>query len=105
TFYDYDITDDRRTTWDSQYGAHGINSEGNYHGNTGAKFAFGNANTGTSLDNQTWGGNTLNKYNNIGHEGCTFGLVTGLDANGHIQYADGLAVPDLFDETDGAVTG
>lgn len=105
TFYDYDITDDNRTTWDGQNGAHGINSEGNYHGNTGAQFAFGNANTGTSLDNQSWNGNTLNKYNNNGHEGCTFGLVKGLDDNGHIQYADGLAVPDLFDETDGAVTG
>ena len=99
TFYDYDITDDGWTTWDSTYGSHGINSGSNYTG-SGAKLAFGNANTGTALQNESWNGNTLNQYNHSGNGllGCTFGLVTGLDSNGHIQYASGVDAPKLFDD-------
>lgn len=104
TFYDYDITDDGKTTWDSTFGQHGINSGSNYSG-SGAKLAFGNANTGTGLQNENWNNNTLNQYNHMGNslQGCTFGLVTGLDENGHIQYANGVVAPDLFDE--GGATG
>ena len=105
-FYDYDITDDGRTTWDGTNGAHGINSGSNYSG-SGAKFAFGNKNTGTGLGDQSWNGNTLNKFNepnrNNNLHGTTFGLVTGLDENGYIQYADGVVAPKLFD--DGSATG
>lgn len=99
TFYDYDITDDGWTTWDSKNGSHGINSGSNYKG-SGAKLAFGNANTGTGLENQSWNGNTLNQYNHSGNglQGATFGLVTGLDSKGHIQYANGVDAPNLFDE-------
>ena len=107
-FYDYDITDDGRTTWDGTRGSHGINSGSNYPKfESGAKFAFGNKNTGTGLGDQSWNGNTLNKfnepnrYNNL--QGTTFGLVTGLDENGYIQYADGVVAPKLFD--DGSATG
>ena len=104
TFYDYDITDDGKTTWDAANGSHGINSGSNYTG-SGAKLAFGNANTGTSLQNESWNGNTLNQYNRSGNGllGCTFGLVTGLDSNGHIVYANGVDAPKLFD--DGSATG
>lgn len=104
TFYDYDITDDGWTTWDSENGSHGINSGSNYTG-SGAKLAFGNANTGTGLENQSWNGNTLNQYNHSGNglQGATFGLVTGLDSEGHIQYASGVNAPNLFD--DGPATG
>ena len=104
TFYDYDITDDGWTTWDSTNGQHGINSGSNYTG-SGAKLAFGNANTGTALQNESWNGNTLNQYNHSGGglQGCTFGLVTGLDSEGHIQYASGVTAPNLFD--DGSATG
>lgn len=104
TFYDYDITDDGETTWDGMNGQHGINSGSNYKG-SGAKLAFGNANTGTALQNESWKGNTLNQYNHSGGGllGCTFGLVTGLDSNGHIIYADGVSAPNLFD--DGSATG
>ena len=104
TFYDYDITDDGWTTWDSTNGQHGINSGSNYTG-SGAKLAFGNANTGTALQNESWNGNTLNQYNHSGGglQGCTFGLVTGLDSEGHIQYASGVTAPNLFD--DGNATG
>ena len=104
TFYDYDITDDGKTTWDGTNGQHGINSGSNYT-RGGAKLAFGNANTGTGLENESWNGNTLNQYNRSGGglQGCTFGLVTGLDSEGHIVYADGVAAPNLFD--DGSATG
>ena len=104
TFYDYDITDDGWTTWDSENGSHGINSGSNYKG-SGAKLAFGNANTGTGLENEKWDGNTLNQYNHSGNglQGATFGLVTGLDSEGHIQYANGVDAPNLFD--DGSATG
>ena len=104
TFYDYDITEDGWTTWDSTNGSHGINSGSNYTG-SGAKLAFGNANTGTALQNESWNGNTLNQYNHSGNGllGCTFGLVIGLDGEGHIQYADGVDAPNLFD--DGSATG
>ena len=105
-FYDYDITDDEKTTWDTTFGSHGINSKSNYSG-SGAKLAFGNVNTGTGLGNESWNGNTLNKFNepnrNNNLQGTTFGLVTGLDSNGHIQYADGVDAPNLFD--DGGATG
>lgn len=109
TFYDYDITDDGKVTWDGTYGAHGINSSSNYAG-SGAKLAFGNANTDTGLATETWNGNYLNQYNREnpndssspeqGFKGCTFGLVTRLDSNGHLQYAPGVDAPDLFDEGD-----
>lgn len=106
TFYDYDITDDAKTTWDGTNGSHGINSGSNYSG-SGAKLAFGNVNTGTGLGNESWNGNTLNKFNepnrNNNLQGTTFGLVTGLDGNGHIQYAGGVDAPNLFD--DGGATG
>lgn len=104
TFYDYNITDDGKTTWDGTNGQHGINSGSNYT-RDGAKLAFGNANTGTGLENESWNDNTLNQYNRSGGglQGCTFGLVTGLDSEGHIVYADGVAAPNLFD--DGSATG
>ncbi|MDM8302401.1 fibro-slime domain-containing protein [Collinsella tanakaei] len=105
-FYDYDITDDGETTWDATNGSHGINSGSNYSG-SGAKLAFGNVNTGTGLGNESWEGNTLNKFNepnrNNNLQGTTFGLVTGLDENGHIQYADGVNAPKMFDG--GTATG
>lgn len=103
-FYDYDITDDGLITWDNVNGQHGINSGSNYSG-SGAKLAFGNANTGTGLENENWNGNTLNQYNHSGNGllGATFGLVTGLDSEGNIQYASGVDAPNLFD--DGSAIG
>lgn len=119
TFYDYDITDDSSVTWDNTNQQHGINSPSNYSG-SGAKLLFGNANTGIGLEGknydtgQVWGeiwtdkdgkGNYLNQYNHLGggKNGATFGLVTGLDSEGHIQYADGVNAPNLFDG--GTATG
>ena len=100
-FYDYDITDNGKITRGTDGTTYGINSDENYSG-SGAKFAFGNANTGTGLENETWEGNTLNQYNRItnGYNGCTFGLVIGLDTSGNIQYAPGVNAPKLFNDGD-----
>lgn len=59
-FYDYDITEDGTHTHKNG-NAQGINNPENYENYTSgdAKFAFGNANTGTGLDTQSWEGNTL----------------------------------------------
>lgn len=131
-FYDYDIGDGKiyeneadakngkngkststqGTTkeWYMRTGQQGINSSGNYT-KSGAKFAFGNANTGSGLQHEQWSGNLLNKNNTAqgGHptvsgsyKGCTFGLAASL-VNGKIQYAEGITVPNLFN--DGAATG
>ena len=105
-FYDYDITDGNGYT-NINGAAQGINSPKNYEENFeegDAKLAFGNANTGTGLENEKWDGNTLNKKNeNSQYEGCTYELVTGLDKNGNLQYAEGVAAPNLFN--DGEATG
>lgn len=91
--------------WDKHLYAYtkeqGINSSGNYSG-SGTKLAFGNVNTGTNLGRLTWDGNELNKYNNKGYQGCTFGLVTGMNGGG-VQYASGINAPKLF--SDGSATG
>ncbi len=130
-FYDYDIGDGKiyaqqsdaqngnngkptstqgTGTWYMRTGQQGINSPGNYT-KPGVKFAFGNANTGSGLQHEQWNGNLLNKNNTTqgGHptvigsyKGCTFGLAASL-VNGKIQYADGVIVPNLFN--DGAGTG
>ena len=133
-FYDYDITSGRMYTnvsnainnsssGSTQTGkqqngtlyyvytkAAGINSAGNYS-KGGTRLAFGNVNTGTTMGENLWSGNLLNKYNGTqdGHptvtgayKGCTFGLVTGLK-DGKIQYASGVKAPKLFNE--GSATG
>ncbi len=116
-FYDYDITDGRfyqsastsGGTYDTQSAAgsnpvyaytdrQGINSSGNFSG-SGAKLAYGNSNTGSGLENETWGGNKLNQFNTGSYKGCTFGIATGLDGNGNIRYAAGIDAPSLFNES------
>ena len=111
-FYDYDITDGKWTSvtnwtntrlYDTKQ--KGINSAGNYSGE-GVKLAFGNVNTGTDWGSLTWNGNYLNKSNSTGwgesrvyysYMGCTFGLATSLE-DGKIQYANGVAAPNLFND-------
>lgn len=109
TFYDYDITDGNTGNLNSQQ--KGINSASNYSGN-GQKFAFGNANCGTGMQNYTHDGIYMNQYsitmNSTYTEpqtnyGCNFGLVTELDANGKLKYADGVIAPNLFN--DGSAEG
>ena len=101
-FYDYDITEDRIHTYKDNR-AQGINNPENYKNYTSgdAMFAFGNANTGTGLDTQSWGGNTLNKANiKNKFQGCTYGIVSGLDEDRHLIYSEGIAAPNLFNEGD-----
>ncbi|MDE6830234.1 MAG: hypothetical protein K2P34_07905, partial [Lachnospiraceae bacterium] len=130
-FYDYDIGDGKiyaseanakngtngKSTstqgtgiWYMRTGQEGINSSENYS-DSGTKFAFGNSNTGSGLQHEQWSGNLLNKNNSTqtGHptvagsyKGCTFGLAARL-VNGKIQYADGVTVPNLFN--DGSAIG
>ncbi|MCI9530581.1 MAG: LPXTG cell wall anchor domain-containing protein [Lachnospiraceae bacterium] len=130
-FYDYDISDGKiyaslgeaqsgnggkptstqgTGIWYMRTGQQGINSPDNYTG-SGTKLAFGNANTGSGLQHEKWSGNLLNKNNSTqnGHpsvtgsyKGCTFGLAASL-VGGKIQYADGVSVPNLFN--DGSAAG
>lgn len=108
-FHDYDISDGSRATGTYTYNGktydyiltqtteYGINSAANYSG-AGTKLAFGNHNAGTNFGTLTWNQNELNKYNNRSLKGCTFGLATGLDAAGHVQYASGVIAPKLFND-------
>lgn len=92
-------------TWYMRTGQQGINNPDNYTGE-GTKLAFGNANTGSGLQHENWGGNLLNKHNGTqgGHptvtgsyKGCTFGLVQGMQ-DGKIQYSSGVSAPNLFND-------
>lgn len=122
-FYDYDISNgafyksktDGQTPVNAQYtstqaaheasggtsymrtGKEGINSDENY--GDGVKLAFGNANTATGREGESWSGNSLNQYNRTGggYNGCTFGLVSHME-NGHVVYTSGVTAPNLFDE-------
>lgn len=87
----------------------GINHSSNYPGGASASsaFAFGNGNTGVPWMNATFGASQtinnvlqeskMNVFNRTNFEGCTFGLVTGLDENGLPVFADGIKVPPIFD--------
>ena len=98
TFYDYDITDGNTGNLNSQQ--KGINSASNYSG-SGEKFAFGNANCGTGMQNYTHDGIYMNQYSITMNKtytepqtnyGCNFGLVKGL-ANGKLVYDKGVIAP------------
>ncbi|MCI8648377.1 MAG: fibro-slime domain-containing protein [Firmicutes bacterium] len=136
-FYDYDIGDgyiysnatdaqnqtnqkNTSTQDGNQYYMHtnrsGINSPDNYQNDGGAKLGFGNANTGSGLQEEKWGTNkeTLNRFNRrenhfstdattASFSGCTFGLAKSL-SQGEIQYSDNVDVPKLFNE-EGSVNG
>lgn len=132
-FYDYDISDGKwyryssmtatdiyqshpndSTTAYAKTASQGINSAGNFNG-SGTKLAFGNANTGTGLDRESfWADgqtNTPNKTNGGSSAkyysynfGATFGLVERYDsAQNKLVFRDGIVAPDLFGTT--PVTG
>ncbi len=111
-FYDYNITDGNvyssastsSAAWSSgtKYvytQEAGINSSGNYAG-TGTKYAFGNRNTGTGLGDVLWNGNRLNANNSSsygnGYQGCTFGIVSGLDTSDNVVFSSGINAPNVF---------
>lgn len=107
-FYDYDISNGEKTDGRLKTGTAGINSKGNYSDGTKwdarvGVLAFGNSNCGTGMGMfKTNGGRYLNQYGGSATYGCTFGLAKSL-SNGMIQYADGIYVPNLFN--DGTATG
>lgn len=124
-FYDYDITDGKiyseadlsaakrnresapsaQNKWYLYTEQQGINSPQNYpEGTTNGKLAFGNSESiaPTGLGNQTCGGYNINQANGSVQGGGTFGLVTGLTEDGKLIYADGVHVPNLFNEGDAA---
>ncbi len=112
-FYDYDITDETVSggngTKDDPYivnsNKQGINSESN--AGTGARYAFGNANTGNGWDKTvdkthmgvTWetltGSQTPNVANSNNPSGCTFGIVDGLEGDS-VRWSSGMTGPKLF---------
>lgn len=98
-FYDYDISSGPGDKKILDTKSSGINA---YFKKTGVPFAFGNNNAGTDYGTLTWNGNQLNKFNTASYEGCTFGLVTGIQ-NGVLQFAEGVEAPDLF--STGTFTG
>lgn len=127
TFYDYDITDgvwystksdadnyrnakqvsawNKTTTSYQNTGAWGINSNANYGFDTraeGVRLCFGNVNTGVAHRGDKFEGYYMNGANQAtnNYRQCIFGLVKGIDENGHLIYADGLSVPNLFNDGD-----
>ena len=108
-FFDYDISDGKiyngsgtayntsqqnDNTWYAKTKLQGINK---YTGQSGTvKLGYGNVNTGSGLGDETWNGNTINKYNTISYKGCTFGLVTGFNADGSLNFANGISAPNMF---------
>lgn len=123
-FFDYDITDGHYytsyenmlsqtdpqpiSTWDSKSKIwvntvkQGINSDANVEGKTGtARYAFGNANHGTTLSNEmTSGTYKINMINRPSFKGCYYGLVTGLDENKQLIWNPEIKAPNLFDDGD-----
>ncbi len=120
-FYDYDITDDGKTTankkgpdnspqqdGDVRLRGNGINTSTNYSDTNVALYAFGNANSGTGLWTQKFNdpagsANELNKTNDNSYAGCTFGLADSLTNEGKIRYRNDIRVPNLFN--DGSANG
>lgn len=125
-FYDYDITDGKFYTdqactqempssqseeylknypWATIYvktDAYGINHPDNYKNNGGAKFAFGNANTGVRWKDDIWISPLKKNVNlnraNIGTiGGCSFRMINCLDMDGNIVWEEGMDAPYLYD--------
>lgn len=83
----------------------GINSDDNYGDLSKALLAFGNANTQNGRDYTGGASQKVDGFTiNTGNRGqnnfklCSFGIVTGVDSNGHLIYNDKISAPNLFDE-------
>lgn len=102
-FYDYNISNGKTSDGRLETGTVGINSKENYSDGTKwdarvGVLAFGNSNCGTGMGLfKTKGGKYLNQYGGSATYGCTFGLAKSLK-DGMIQYADGIYVPNLFND-------
>ncbi len=73
--------------------------------NTAQNLGFGNGPgvNKTGMGENKWNGYELNKANTQSYGDCTFELVTRLETDGTIQYAEGVNAPNLFN--DGAANG
>lgn len=85
----------------------GIHTTGNYKGQTGTKYAFGNGtNAATGLGNVTWNGYYINKANGSSFQNCTFKLVQDtLPIDGRLQFSSGIVAPNLFNAMGEKVEG
>ncbi len=111
-FYDYNVGDGNvyagNSTSSGQWssgtkyinvGRQGINNTSNYSG-SGIALGFGNNNVQTGLGTLYWNGNQLNKYNNNGLLGCTFGLPSSLNTNTNvITFSSDVDAPNLYSGT------
>ena len=104
-FYDYDVSDGLRSDGMIDVAGKGINSKGNYADDGRAKLGFGNGEgvLKTGLGDESWGGNTLNKSNANGFNGCTFGMVSRIGAGDTLIFDSTIDAPALFG--DEAATG
>lgn len=107
-FYDYDISDGYTTSGGITTAVTANNGINSFTAASGTvKYAFGNVNTLTNFGNNIWvnngKNNSLNKYNSVNsaYDGCTFGLVTGINEDGTLIFANGVSAPVLFGKTDG----
>ena len=125
-FYDYDITDgliytdseltdEHNTSEQSELETdqniyihtstddgtgYGINSRDNYKSDDLPKLAFGNNSMNTGMNQYKLDDFLINAANDTSETsgGACFGLVKGLDKNGHLIWDDRLDVPNLFQE-------
>lgn len=107
-FYDYDISDGYTTSGGVTTAVTANNGINKFTAASGTvKYAFGNSNANTNFGTVSWRNNgkdnTLNQYNrvNTSYDGCTFGLVTGINDDGTLIFASGISAPTLFGKTDG----
>lgn len=103
-FYDYDITEDGKTTGNKSdivnARGNGINTDKNFQGKNGARFVFGNGNSGTGMWEEFWNGTVpFNRANRFSYGLSAYGLVSGLNKDGTLKWSEGIAAPDLFNET------
>lgn len=109
-FYDYDITEDGKTTNKGTSStsktnvrklAQGINNINNYSGyQSKYLLGFGNQNTGTGLKLQYYN-DGVHLVNNLNYgANVSLGVMTGLDSKGNPIYNNNIAVPKLFEDGD-----
>ena len=94
-FYDYDISSGYTgsdSNFTMQTGKAGINSTLN--ASKAGQYAFGNQNMSDFGTNKS-GKNEINKSNGNGYNGCTFGLVQGVDGE-NVIFSSGITAPKIF---------
>ncbi len=90
-FFDYDISSNGINV-----GQQGINSIYKGLTNVANRYAFGNDNCFTGMGSAIWNSQKLNQYNSGVYSGCTFGLVTGINSDGNVKWADDVIAPNIF---------